>query len=77
MNSQNSIVLLTTSLQSKTLSEIISRPSDQMMDSHMALISVATGLSIEKSLECVKIFKLKQQLEEADLMKIVIFIINC
>jgi hypothetical protein len=46
------------------------------MDSHMALISVATGLSIEKSLECVKIFKLKQQLEEADLMKIVIFIIK-
>lgn len=42
----------------------------------MALISVASGLTVENSLQGVKVFQLKKQLSEEDLMKVVIFLIK-
>lgn len=73
---QNSIQRLHTSLQSKTIGEIIGSKSEEMIDSHMALISASSGLTIEKSLQSPKVFQLKKQLEEADLMKVVVFVIK-
>lgn len=73
---QNSINLLTTTLQSRTISEICSLQTERLMDSHMALMNISTGLSVDKCIHGVKIFQLKKQMGENDLLKTLIFIVK-